>query len=489
MEIRQELSQRLVQKLVLTPQLQMAIRLLLLSRMELVQEVRKQLETNPVLEEDSSDSDAVSLEETLGAREAEGPRLDGEERGDSESSERPRSPLEDGDISAWRRFVEGYRQFSGQSSSREDVERLPGLESTVARKTSLYDHLLWQLNLSDLDDFQKRVGAFIIGNLDRDGYLREFTSQEIAREMGCSVESAEEVIVRLQTFDPVGVCARDLKECLLVQARTYYPDNLKLQLLVQNHLHDLERRNVQKIARSLECSLEEVKELVLTIQSMEPRPGRAFSTDDVIYVQPDVYVFKVGSDYVTVVNDNGLPRLRISQYYERMLHQELPKEARDFVQEKLRSALWLIRSIHQRQSTIRKVTESIVRFQRPFLEKGIKYLKPLVLRDVADDIGMHESTVSRVTTNKYVHTPQGLYELKFFFKSKVGSKMGEMVSSEAVRARIREMIDSEDPHKPLSDSQIASLLRKEGMLVARRTVAKYREQMGIAPSSRRKALL
>jgi RNA polymerase sigma-54 factor len=368
-------------------------------------------------------------------------------------------------------------------------EDYPSIESTISRKGNLTDHLLWQLQLSDLDDAGREVGAYIIGNLNDDGYLLDVTEEEIAARTNADETFVREVLVRVQAFDPVGVAARDLRECLLIQARTHHPDNDRLRLLIEKHLPDLERKNFPAIARGLKSSLDEVKALVETIVGMDPRPGRAFGSDDVVYIQPDVYVFKVGGEYVTVLNEDGLPKLKISPYYEAALGSGAPGEARDFVQEKLRSAMWLIRSIHQRQSTIRKVTESIIRFQRDFLEKGVTYLRPLVLRDVAEDVGMHESTISRVTTNKYVHTPRGIFELKYFFNSRIGSVYGEDQSSESVKSRIKTLVDAEDLRSPLSDQEIVERLRRENVVIARRTVAKYREALGILPSSRRRALV
>ncbi len=490
MEIRQELTQKLLQKLVLTPQLQLAIRMLQLSRLELAEEIRQQLESNPVLEEEPGDSETVSLEEV---------RTEGEDGERTVAQEAPgtvtdpgrqtESPLGRGDIEAWRRYVEEYNRFGTGPQIRVTNEELPSLEASVTRRQTLQEHLLWQLRLSDLDEEERRIGAFLIGNLDEAGYLTGVTLEEVAQATGASPQAVERTLARVQTFDPVGVCARDLRECLLIQARTYHPDNDRLARLIERHLPDLERRNFAAIARGLKCSLEEVKVLVETVQGMEPKPGRAFSSDDVVYIQPDVYVFKVGDEYVTVLNEDGLPRLRISPYYEQALSGPGSDKAREFVQEKLKSAMWLIRSIQQRQSTIRKVTESIMRFQRAFLEKGVSHLRPLVLRDVAEDVGMHESTISRVTTNKYVHTPRGIFELKYFFNSRIGSVTGEDVSSEAVKARIKELVENEDPRRPLSDQEIVKVLRRENTVIARRTVAKYRQMLGIPPSSRRRAIV
>ncbi|MBM4395902.1 MAG: RNA polymerase factor sigma-54 [Deltaproteobacteria bacterium] len=489
MEIRQELSTKLLQKLVLTPQLQLAIKLLQLSRLELAEEIRSQLESNPVLDEESSGDSPVGYEEA--AAETPPPREDAPEAAMPEDAGNGGEPsaatggVADGE---WERFVEGYSRFSNGPSVRVSNEEFPSVEATVSRKTTLADHMMWQIQLSELDGRGRDIGAFIVGNLNEDGYLKDVTLEDVAEQAGATIEEVTEVLARIQSFDPVGVAARDLRECLLIQARTHHPGDERLVRLIEVHLPDLERKNFSSIARGLKCSLDEVKTLVDTITRMEPRPGRGFASDDVIYVQPDVYVFKVGGEYVTVLNEDGLPKLKVSPYYEAALT-GADGQTREFVQEKLRSALWLIRSIHQRQSTIRKVTESIMRFQRDFLEKGVTALRPLVLRDVAEDVGMHESTISRVTTNKYVHTPRGIFELKYFFNSRIGSLYGDDRSSEAVKSRIKALVDGEDPRRPLSDQEVVALLRKENIVIARRTVAKYREALNILPSSRRRGLV
>lgn len=489
MEIRQELTQKLLQKLVLTPQLQLAIRLLQLSRLELAEEVRQQLESNPLLDEEPDDTETVSLEEVRARSEETAVPTEAGLADLQEGEGRVDSPLERGEMEAWEKYVEGYSRFGIGPQVRVTNEEFPSLETTLSRRQTLQEHLLWQLQLSDFDEEERGIAAFLIGNLDEDGYLKDVTLDEVAAATETTLETVERVLHRVQTFDPVGVCARDLRDCLLIQARTYHPDNKRLALLIERHLQDLERRNFHAIARGLKCSLEEVRILVETLQAMEPRPGRAFASEDAIYIQPDVYVFKVGNEYVTVLNEDGLPRLRLSPYHEQALRGPGSDKAREFLQDKLRSAMWLIRSLYQRQSTIRKVTESIMRFQRPFLDKGVKYLRPLVLRDVAEDVGMHESTISRVTTNKYVHTPRGIFELKYFFNSRIGSVSGEDLSSESVKARLEELVAQEDPRTPLSDQEIVKILRRENMIIARRTVAKYRQVLGIPPSSRRRAMV
>lgn len=491
MEIRQELSTKLLQKLVLTPQLQLAIKLLQLSRLELAEEIRTQLDSNPVLEQESNGEDTLSFDDA--AREAGEAEDVAPERAPVEQSAEEvapidrRDPVSPSSASEWERFVDNYRDYSNGPQIRVTNDEYPSVESTVSNKGNLADHLYWQLQLSDIGPRGRELGTIIIGNLNEDGYLYEMTVEDIAEQTGYDLVEVERALGVVQNFDPVGVAARSLQECLLIQAKALHPGNNALVRLITDHLRDLEKRNFAGIARGLRCSLDEVKALVATILAMEPKPGRGFATDDAIYIQPDVYVMKVGDEYVTVLNEDGLPKLKISQYYEQTLTGSAG-EARDFIQDKMRSAMWLIRSIHQRQSTIRRVTESIMRFQRDFLEHGVSGLKPLVLRDVAEDVGMHESTISRVTTNKYVHTPRGIYELKYFFNSRISSAYGEDRSSESVKARIKGLVDNEDSKHPLSDQEIVSILRKENIVIARRTVAKYRDVLSISPSSRRRML-
>ncbi|MCB1155140.1 RNA polymerase factor sigma-54, partial [bacterium] len=312
--------------------------------------------------------------------------------------------------------------------------------------------------------------------------------QEIAQDKHWDVDDLEEALLAVQEFDPLGVGARDLRECLLIQIRAMSGDHLLLKKFVEDHLHDIEKRQFKKIAQSLKIPLEQVGELLEQLRHLEPKPGRPFSGRDAQHVVPDIYIVKVGDEYNVVLNDDGMPRLRVSNFYKSMITNGAVGKDKEYIQERLRSAVWMIRSIHQRQRTIYKVTQSIVKHQRPFLEKGVTALRPMVLRDVAEDIEMHESTISRATTNKYVHTPQGIYELKFFFNSGIDSTDGsEALASEAVKQHIASIIDEEDSKKPYSDQAIVKLLAaKHGLKIARRTVTKYREILGYPSSTKRK---
>ncbi len=465
----------------MTPQLQQAIKLLQLSRMELVDLVREEMLENPVLE-DQADGPAEVKEEKV-------PSIDGPSKPDPANGERSTKEVPADDNTAsdidWETYLESYTMSPALPSMRQQDDDLPGLESTLSSASSLTDHLTWQLKLSGFSEEEEAIAALIIGNLDPNGYFREPSIEDVAETTGQTVDLAESVLAALQKFDPVGVAARDLSECLLVQARHIGADDDVLVAMITRHLRNLENKNYQAIARDLKEPLEEIYEAAKVITTLDPKPGRQYSVDEVRYITPDVYVYKLGDKFFVVPNDDGLPKLRISNFYKSALsHGEA--STREYVQTKLRSAQWLIRSIQQRQRTIIRVTESIVKFQREFFERGIAHLRPMVLRDVAEDIGMHESTISRVTTNKYVSTPQGIFELKFFFNSAIGRSNGDDIASESVKNKIKELVASEDPRKPYSDQSITKLLKEQGIEIARRTVAKYREQLGILSSSKRK---
>ena len=477
LELKQSL--KLSQQLVMTPQLQQAIKLLQLSRLELVEEINVELQENPVLEMVPVNDEEDSERQEVNNREETPPAKD--DFGEVQVKENLREDMD------WEAFLGEYSSSPTQPNMYEAYAESPSYENFVSAKTSLSDHLYSQWCMTDASPEEKEIGVQIIGNLNDDGYLKADLS-EIATLEDSPVELVETVLTKIQDLDPVGVAARDLRECLLIQLQyAGLGDSLAAQV-VADHLHEIEIKNYPKIARSLKVSVLEVYEAEKVILQLEPRPGRQFNNEEPQYISPDVFVYKVGADYAIVLNDDGLPRLRVSQYYKDMLGQgnQSTAQAKDYLQGKLRSAMWLIRSIHQRQRTIYRVTESIFKFQRDFLDKGVEYLKPLVLRDVAEDVELHESTISRVTTNKYVHTPQGLFELKFFFDSPINRFHGESMASESVKKRIKQIVSAENPKKPLSDQRIVEILTGANIDIARRTVAKYREMLGIPPSSKRK---
>ncbi|MDP3274106.1 MAG: RNA polymerase sigma-54 factor [Deltaproteobacteria bacterium] len=601
------------QQLVMTPQLQQAIKLLQLSRLELIDQIREELTENPILDEASgedprasdADGEIRSIDDVAAA--------DAQRDHATQSMEEKRAVSETQEVEYWERFLESYsnQQPMPSGAQRLSSEDMPSLEQTLSNRSSLSDHLMAQLRLTPLSDEELAFATFIVHNLDEHGYLRllgvssekpkapkkkpapvtdrwgvlvepledepdedeaqgrrkkkkvdehetELTASEIAdneeskgqtvtlddiaRWAGLDPEDAEEVLRLIQTLDPVGVAARDLRECLLIQAEEFgYDDENVVWKVIDQHLPNLERRNFNAIVRDLRCDLEDVYDAAKLISTLEPRPGRNFTTEDTPYVTPDVYVIKSGDDYVVTTNDDGLPKLKINaeqalslmrqineddavdrsvkSAVKKVLEESDPKapaltddqlmaqlqrngsgadaravararasvENLAFVQNKLASARWFVRSLDQRQRTIVKVTQCIVERQREFFELGIEHLKPMILRDVAEIVGMHESTISRVTTNKYVHTPRGTFELKYFFNSSIRRMADEDIASESVKQAIKKIISEEDPKSPLSDEAIARTLEEQSkIMIARRTIAKYREMLGILSSAKRK---
>jgi RNA polymerase sigma-54 factor len=481
MAIQQKLHTKLVQKLILTPSLQQAIKLLPMSTLELADLLNQEMVENPLLEE-------VPTEELQPAEQAQ----QAEKPADQPAAEKGDS-WDDAD---YEYFFGDYLDDGYRSRTPSEVKELPPIENTLSSAASLFDHLLWQLSLQTDDERLKEIGVAILGNLDDDGYLVA-SVEEIAAMGEWPVADVERALQHVQTFDPIGVAARDLQECLWLQLRHLGLEGTPTEKIVTEHLRLLQNHQVPEIARKLGMSIEDLKEHVEIIRNLDPKPGSRYNPSQSQYVIPDVYVVKVEDQYVAALNEEGLPQLRISPVYKRLLDKtgaagasgaEQNDETRAYVKDKFRSALWLIKSVDQRQKTIHKVATSIITFQREFLDHGIEYLRPLVLRDVANDIGMHESTVSRVVNNKYMHTPQGVFELKYFFHSGISSSFGESVSSVTIKQRIRKIIENEDPRKPLSDSKIVSILQKEGLMLARRTIAKYREELKIPTSNQRKVL-
>jgi RNA polymerase sigma-54 factor len=487
----------------MTPQLQQAIKLLQLSRAELVDTVREELLENPVLE----DSVEVSAEqrkagatgEDVGSEgnklsEHEAERIGETELPYSQSSEEKSGTTAevkaDTQVDAavtefdWETYLESQSNAPPMPTYRPASDDLPSIESTLSRGTSLFGHLEWQLQLTrGFSPEEEAIAVLIIGNITPDGYL-DTSVEAIADEAGVSVELVEKTLKQVQKFDPPGVAARNLQECLLIQARYIGADDDLLLGMIEKHLTNLEKKNYAAIAKDMNQPLEEVYEAAKVIMAFDPKPGSAYTDEEPNYITPDVFIQKVGDKYFVVANDDGLPKLKVSDFYRVALSKGT--KAREYIQERLRSAQWLIRSIQQRQRTIVRVTESILRFQREFFDKGAAYLRPLILRDVADEIGMHESTVSRVTTNKYVHTPQGLFELKYFFNSGIARSDGDDLASEAVKLKIKQIVAQEDARHPHSDQKIVELLGDQNINIARRTIAKYREQLKILPSSKRK---
>ena len=484
LEIRQ--VQKLTQQLVMTPQLQQAIKLLQLSRVELEEMVTKELQENPALEEGPAEEAEASGEQPRSETQASVP-----ENSSELVLNRELSAVDKIGTLDWQEYLDTHSNSIHGSltaeATSEDGDSPPSWENSLTKKTTLEDHLIWQLRLSKITERETTIGSYVIQNLDQNGYL-VLSREEICTATGSSAEEVEAVLRRIHFFDPVGVAAQDLRECLLIQLENLQLSDSLAAKIIANYLNFLESKRYEKLAKDLGVTIDEIADAAHLIATLEPKPSRGFEQDEVRTVLPDVFVEKVGDEYVIFLNDDGVPRLRVNSLYRRLAGQEgaAEEQARQYLQEKVRAAHWLIKSIQQRQQTLFRVTQSIFKFQQEFLDHGVSNLKPMVLRDVAEDIDMHESTVSRATANKYVHTPQGLFELKFFFQSGLHSGNGEDVASESVKEKIRGIIAAEDQRKPYSDQHIAAALSNDSIEIARRTVAKYREAMGILPSSKRR---
>jgi len=483
MALEQKLHLRLSQKLIMTPSLQQAIKLLQLSKLELQEVMNQELLENPLLEETAEEAKAeeTPAEETEAKNEnEEAPKVETKD-------EKEKDSFDEIDYDA---YFQDYIEYGyNPRGMGEEHEEFP-IENTLTRPPNLADHLTWQLSMSDASPRTKEIANFIIGNIDEDGYLRA-SSEEIMAAGGYGAEEVETAVRAVQSLDPIGVSARDLRECLLLQLRFLEIDDPLVEIIVRDHWDEFMQRKFVPLAKALGIDLKTLEGIVEIIKHLDPKPGRKYSNERAIYVEPDVYVHKVGDEYVIVLNEDGMPKLRINSGYRSMLNSMDSKqdgETVNYIKDKIRSAVWLIKSLDQRQRTIYKVAESIVKHQREFLEKGIDFLRPLVLRDVADDIQMHESTVSRVVSNKYMHTPRGLFLMKYFFHSGIDSETGEDISSLTVKKKIQSYIENEDPRKPLSDSKIMKILNDEGINIARRTVAKYRDELNIPSSTDRKQI-
>jgi RNA polymerase sigma-54 factor len=492
MALQLKQSQKLSQSLSMTPQLQHAIKLLQLGRLDYISAIAEELEKNPMLEEvreggagdNFGDGDFSSSgdggSESLVAEGLSNPaELESESRVETVGD---RSPFSEEEY--WEYLGDSQ---AGTSSLAQGANDYLTAEIAAPKSETLTSFLIEQLDTLEFSSALRHHVLSIIGNLNAQGYLECDLSELGGSEGGISEWEAALSIV--QSLDPAGVGARSLSECLLLQLqRADRGDSLAAKIVV-NHLPLLQARRYQDIARIEGVAIEKVYQSLKEIQRLEPHPTRVFQEDAAEYVIPDIYVVREGDQYIVTLNDDGVPRLRISKYYLDLLRGSEGKasEGREFINERLKAATWLLKSIQQRQQSIFKVTESIVRHQQEFFDKGIQYLKPLVLKAVADDIGLHESTVSRVTSNKFVHTPLGVFELKFFFSSSISGVEGEL-SSSAIREKIKQMISAEDESKPLSDQQIVDALSNQGVDIARRTVAKYREGLGFLSASKRKKL-
>ncbi len=470
-----QLNLKLTQQLSMTPQLRMAIKLLQLNRMELMETIRQEMEANPALE----DLAEITTDDIL--EEPEDVILEDETRL-KEVTIDEKIPT---DVD-WNNYLDEYNS-TGRIYFESERKDAYNFETFIASKGSLKEHLLWQLLMTSPTPEEEEIGSVIIGSLNNDGYL-DISNDELAVLCNVTPEKIDQVVTRLQKFDPIGVCAHNISECLLLQMHNLGIDNPIIKKIICEHLSHLENKNYHAIANNLMIDIDTIVEAVEFIKGLEPRPGYKWNDEEPRYISPDIFVYKFEDQLAIMVNDDGMPKLRISSFYKNSVNNNsgLSHDAKEYVQDKIRSAAWLIRSVRQRNQTLYNVMESIIKFQREFFEKGSGHLKPLVLRNVAEDINMHESTISRVTNNKYVHTPQGIFELKYFFNASIKRDNGEAMSAASVREKIRAIIGNENPYRPYSDDMISKLLKKEQINIARRTVAKYRDKLGVLSSSKRK---
>ena len=483
MAIKMHQGLKQTQSLMITPQLQQAIKLLTLTHLEMTTLISQEMVENPMLEEIDGEMDAGPSEdsrEEMDTQEATADNFSGPEliEGAKDSFD-------------WESYSESFNSSSSSSPNMKEAtspDDLPSYENMVSKSQSLQEHLEWQLRMESLEPDYLNFCLDLIGNIDDDGYLEVPFDEIVARSNITDRDEALGMLGLVQHLDPVGCGAQNLEECLGIQARMLEERSPLVELIIERNLKDLEKKDYAKISKDFAVSKDKVKDAELIIMGLNPKPGRLISSEETQYVVPDIFVAEVGGEFVVQVNDEGVPRLRISNLYKSLIKNgQSDAEAKEFVQDKLRAAMWLIKSIENRQKTIYKVANSIVRTQQEFFKKGPAFLKPMILKDIANEIGMHESTVSRVTTNKFMHTPIGTFELKYFFNAGIGGKNGGIdIAGESLKLKIKEMIGNEDPKRPLSDQKISELLSTKDIVVARRTVAKYREMMGIAPSSKRK---
>jgi RNA polymerase sigma-54 factor len=466
MEMKMNLNLKMSQKLVMTPMLQQAIKLLPLARLELAQLVRQEIIENPVLEEileEETDSfDEKSLED---------------EDSFTESSQDSQEQEID-----WDSY---FQNNVDQGMSADNLAERPSIEATYKKEASLSDHLFWQLNLTIDSDVDKFIGSCIIGNIQKDGYLCTDLS-EIADISQTDVANVERVLKIIQKFEPLGVAARSLQECLMIQARELPEKNPLVENLIEKYLDRLEDRFLPKVAAELKIDIDEILDAVHIIRKFIPKPGISFNSEAIDYIAPDLVVIKTDKGYDVSLNNEGVPDIKINAFYQNLLKTTKEGQTKEYLEDKYRSALWLIKSIDQRRQTIFKVGKSIIKLQKSFLDHGLSYLQPMVLKDVAKDIEMHESTVSRITTNKYIDTPQGLFELKFFFHSGIKSYIGNNLSSIRVKNMIKEVVAEEDGNSPFTDEQMVQVLMRKNAKIARRTITKYRKELNIPPASKRK---
>jgi RNA polymerase sigma-54 factor len=482
--LKQQLHQKQVQKLILAPALQQAIKLLPLTNLELIEIIDAELSQNPMLEVEEETAEKKTESEEEGAEKEDTEKgIEVKKEIEEDAIDESTAGDEDQEIEAYfqQYFDEGFRSLSYEK--RESI----ALENIVSKGQSLWDHLNWQANLTFSDEKDKAIAQYIIGNINEDGYLTT-SFEEIARVMDTSEEKVIQVQIKIKKFDPVGVGSLSVREALLTQMEYFEIQDDIAHKIISENIHLLEKSDFSQIAKIMGISLDDVKPHIDVIKALDPTPGRKYSQEKTTYVVPDIIVTKEGDDLKINLNDEGLPRLRVNNFYKKLLAQASKEnpEAYRYLKDKMKKAFWFLRSLDQRDQTIFKVARYIVDKQKDFLEKGMEYIKPLTLIELAQEIGVHESTVGRVVANKYIMTPRGVFSLKYFFHKSLSGDFGEEISSLRVKERIKKLVQNEDRKNPLSDIEIEDILARENFRIARRTVAKYRKQLKIPPSHLRK---
>jgi RNA polymerase sigma-54 factor len=485
MIMKQRLDQRQVQKLILAPALQQAIKLLPMTNLDLIEVINNELSQNPMLEEETPERKVKEKEEEISVANetADSPEAASPEALAPRESPEAGGVAEDLELeSHFQDYLDdGFRPYF---SERKEV---PSLENILSKSPSLWDHLNWQANLTFFEKTDRDIAQMIIGNINEDGYLTA-SEEELAEMAGAPQEKVSEARQKIKAFDPVGAGSIDLKEALLAQMDYLKIDDEITRRIVQDHLTLLEKSDFVQLAKLLGISLHDVKNHMEIIKRLDPTPGRKYSQEKTFYVVPDILVVKEDNELIVSLNDEGLPRLRINNYYRKLLAKAAKEnaEAYNFLKDKLKKALWFLRSLDQRDRTVYKVAKYIVDRQREFFEKGMDFIKPLTLMEIAGEIGVHESTVGRVVANKFMTTPWGVFPLKYFFHKSLVGDFGEEISSLKIKEKIKKLVENEDRSRPLSDIEIGDILARNNLKIARRTVAKYRKQLKIPPSHIRK---
>ena len=492
--MKQSLDLKLGQHLTITPQLQQAIRLLQLSSVELQQEIQEALESNPLLEENERGEEIPEIKSEADKASAEDP--DNAETSSFDETDASATDVES-NAEADNDWTENFESMTAPTGSRSaSDDDYPDIDARNSPPQTLRDHLLWQMQMTPFSDNDKQIAMALIDAINEDGYLScklEEIQQALSRNLPVEIDEIEAVLHQIQNFDPIGVGARDVGECLQLQMKALPPDTPGLKsgisLATSQNLALLASRDYTQLRRNLKLPPEELQQVIHLIQSLNPRPGNSVTATQAGYIVPDIIVKKVRGVWRAELNADVSPRLRINRQYEKMIHRGDSSADNRYLQDQLQQARWFIKSLNSRNETLLKVARTIVDRQRAFFDHGAEAMKPLVLHDVAEAVTMHESTISRVTTNKYMLTPRGIFELKYFFSSHVSTADGGTCSATAIRSIIKKLVEAETPTRPISDSKIAEILAEQGINVARRTVAKYRESMSIPPSSQRKSLV